>query len=194
MTWYVTVGVATRQTDRVSGRFTCSCRGKTPGMTRWKSDARLKWSSFRSYESSCAMLSAFRFLFSTLFLHKNTSHPRMMPKNMKFRQILDNIQLQFRGLEGEQVRQGHFNDFMLIGCSRPVACGGARGAGPPCVLPGPPAFFCGGLSSTLGPPMDRAGPAAKFSRYGAGLFGSPGKFWPIRRLFLLRCIISIGWR
>ena len=38
-----------------------------------------------------------------------------------------------------------------------------RGAGgrAPCVLPGPPAFFCGGLSSRLAPPMDRAGPCCK---------------------------------
>ena len=45
---------------------------------------------------------------------------------------------------------------------RPVACGGARGAGPTLRFAWPHLLFaCGGLSSTLGPPMDRAGPCCK---------------------------------
>ena len=43
--------------------------------------------------------------------------------------------------------------------SRPVACGG-RGAGPPCVLPGPLLFFAAGFRPRL-TPMGRAGPCCK---------------------------------
>ena len=57
---------------------------------------------------------------------------------------------------------GPVRTYWSVHVYRPVACGGPGGAGPPpCVLPGPPAFLYNGLSSTLGPPMDRAGPCCK---------------------------------
>ena len=72
---------------------------------------------------------------------------------------------------------------ILAKLSRPVACGGGPGGrAPPAFCLAPLLFCIGGLSSMLGPPMDRAGPAAKLSRYGAEAKAHPPSktnLWPI---------------
>ena len=67
------------------------------------------------------------------------------------------------------VQHSFFKCFLAECCtadSQARSVRGARGLAP-LRFAWPPCFFCGGLSSTLGPPWIGRAPAAKFSRYGA---------------------------